>query len=298
MRRRAALLVLLFAAACFAQSQQRPAITGIAFVRFYTAHTPASIIFYAHTLGLPRTVQDGVSRYSVNNSQWVEVEPFPTPAPASPLAAIAFTTRDAAALQTYLKAHDVAIVQPLANGTFGVKDPEGHLILFVQSDTPRIGGVPRPILLSPSHRIIHAGFIVKNREAEDHFYRDILGFRPYWHGGKTETSTDYVSIQVPDGTDWVEYMLNVGPNPSPKTIGVLDHFSLGVANMPDAIKMLARTGCTEPSCSASKVGVDGKTQLNLYDPDLTRAEIMEFAPVAKPCCSPFTGKHPSEIEDK
>ena len=31
--------------------------------------------------------------------------------------------------------------------------------------------------------------------------------------------------------------------------------------------------------------VDGKWQLNLYDPNLTRAELMEFKPVQKPCCS-------------
>jgi hypothetical protein len=27
--------------------------------------------------------------------------------------------------------------------------------------------------------------------------------------------------------------------------------------------------------------------LNLYDPNLTRAELMEPAPVQTPCCSPF-----------
>jgi hypothetical protein len=41
-----------------------------------------------------------------------------------------------------------------------------------------------------------------------------------------------------------------------------------------------------------KVGRDGKWQLNLYDPDDTRTEFMEFKPAEKPCCSPFTGPHP------
>ena len=35
------------------------------------------------------------------------------------------------------------------------------------------------------------------------------------------------------------------------------------------------------------IGRDGKWQLNLYDPDLTRVELMEFKPVRKPCCSPM-----------
>ena len=37
-----------------------------------------------------------------------------------------------------------------------------------------------------------------------------------------------------------------------------------------------------------KIGRDGKWQLNLYDPNLTRAELMEPKPVQKPCCSPIT----------
>jgi hypothetical protein len=30
--------------------------------------------------------------------------------------------------------------------------------------------------------------------------------------------------------------------------------------------------------------------LNLYDANLTRAELMEPKPVEKPCCSPMTGQ--------
>jgi hypothetical protein len=38
--------------------------------------------------------------------------------------------------------------------------------------------------------------------------------------------------------------------------------------------------------------------LNLYDPDKTRVEFMEFKNVQDPCCSPFTGKAPGPEEDK
>jgi hypothetical protein len=41
-----------------------------------------------------------------------------------------------------------------------------------------------------------------------------------------------------------------------------------------------------------KIGRDGKRQLNLYDPDMTRVELMEFTPTEKPCCSEYTGPHP------
>jgi hypothetical protein len=36
-----------------------------------------------------------------------------------------------------------------------------------------------------------------------------------------------------------------------------------------------------------EIGRDGKWQLNLYDPNFTRVELMEPKPVRKPCCSPM-----------
>jgi hypothetical protein len=36
----------------------------------------------------------------------------------------------------------------------------------------------------------------------------------------------------------------------------------------------------------------GKWQMNLYDPDGTRIEFMEFTPVQKPCGSEYTAPHP------
>jgi hypothetical protein len=41
-----------------------------------------------------------------------------------------------------------------------------------------------------------------------------------------------------------------------------------------------------------KIGRDAKWQLNLLDPDGTRAEIMELHAVGTPCCSPFTASDP------
>jgi catechol 2,3-dioxygenase-like lactoylglutathione lyase family enzyme len=295
--RRRSLLLLLLTLTCFGQSQERPAITGIAFLRMYTADPAASASFYAKTLGFHSTESDGITRYAVSDSQWLEVKPLPTPPPAARMEAVAFTTRDAAGLERYLKAHSITIVQPLKHGTFGVRDPEGNLILFVQQGVRPIG-VPAPSPNATSHRIIHAGLLVRDRTAEDRFYRDLLGFRPYWHGGKTPDRTDYISLQVPDGTDWLEYMLNVSPTPTLHDYGMVDHFSLGTAHMSDVVADLARNKCEGPNCAKTQMGVDGKVQLNLFDPDLTRVEYMEFQPTNKPCCSDFTGKHPTQVEDR
>jgi catechol 2,3-dioxygenase-like lactoylglutathione lyase family enzyme len=295
--RRAWVFVVCAAVSCFAWAQQRPAITGIAFVRVYASDMAASDTFYAKTIGLKGTKSGDIVRYDVSDSQWVEVKPLPSPAPASRLEAVAFTTRDAAGMEKYLKAHGVAIVEPLKGGVFGVKDPEGNLILFVQEGT-KVAGVPAASATATSHRIIHAGLMVRDRAAEDKFYKDLLGFTPYWAGGPTPEKTNWVSQQVPDGSDWLEYMLNVSATPSLKELGVVDHMALGTVHMSDVVAQLAKNGCQGPNCTASKMGADGKVQLNMYDPDLTRIEFMEFEPSGPVCCSPFTGKHPTETESK
>jgi len=283
---------LFLAAATLAPAQQppRPAITGVAFIRLYASDPAATQHFYTDTLGLEHKELKDKSIYPVNHAQWIEILPTASPKPNERMAAVAFTTASAAGLAKYIEAHNITLAEPLHDGEFAVRDPEGNLVIFVDrkaSDAAAKAAVAAPH--SPkaiSDRIIHVGFIVADREKEDAFWRDLLGFRPYWFGGGKPGKTDYASLQVPDGTDWLEYMLSVKPDADLRTHGVMDHFSLGVASMPTTIQALAANGCTAPSCSASKLG----------DPDQTRAEVMEFAPSGPVCCSPFTGPHPSEAE--
>ncbi|HEY5330973.1 MAG TPA: VOC family protein [Acidobacteriaceae bacterium] len=288
-------LTVVLLAAGVAQAQERPAITGIAFVRMYSADMAASEAFYK-TLGYTKvSAGNGLERYGVNTAQWLEVEPLPSPSTETRMPEVAFTTRNVAALERYLVKHKVVVVDK-QKGEFTVHDPEGNLIGFVQQ-----GAVGPTLPLSPSassRRIIHAGFIVRDRAAEDAFYRDLLGFNLYWHGGKTDATTDYVAMQVPDGTDWLEYMLNNRADPDARTRGLMNHFSLGIAQMSTAIAALARDGCTDKNCSKTQMGVDGKVQMNVYDPDLTRIEYMEFRPSGKICCSEFQRPHPTEVENK
>jgi catechol 2,3-dioxygenase-like lactoylglutathione lyase family enzyme len=135
-----------------------------------------------------------------------------------------------------------------------------------------------------SERMIHVGATVSDRAAADHFYRDILGFKEFWHGGMTDDRIDWVDMRVPDGTDWFEYMLNVH-NPTPQTLGVMNHLALGVPSVEAGYKTILARGDNPPE--KPKIGRDGKWQLSLYDPNLTRAELMEPKPVQTPCCSPM-----------
>ena len=288
-------------------AQQRPAITGIAFARMYASDPFASDAFYRMLGFAKEPAGDGPQRYDVTASQWLEVTPLPEPAPPARLAQVGFTTRDAAGLEKYLKAHDVKIAEPLADGHFTILDPEGNRVSFVQAGSHQmIGKRTEGIGEQSSQRIIHVGFAVKSQSAEDKFYKDVLGFRDYWHGGMKDDKTDWVSLQVPDGSDWLEYMLAVPARPDPKEqlreLGVLDHFSLGTEKMQQVVDVLAKNGCAASpqadNCRKSQMGKDGKVQLNVFDPDMTRVEFMEFKPSGPVCCSPILGKSPTEVEEK
>ena len=125
--------VVTTAAPLGAQTAKRPAITGIAFARFYTTDPTAAQKFYGDTLGFKRLEANGVWVYPVNASQWIEILASPPPKPDIRMASVAFTTRNAAGLERYLAAHGFQPELPLKEGEFGVRDPEGNLVIFVQS---------------------------------------------------------------------------------------------------------------------------------------------------------------------
>jgi lactoylglutathione lyase len=173
------------------------------------------------------------------------------------------------------------------NLSFMIEDPDGHNVEFVQYmpgslHTSNFGKFLGAMRIS--QRMIHVGVTVRDRSAADHLYRDILGFRETWHGGMRDDRTDWVDMRVPDGTDWLEYMLNVH-NPSPRLLGVMHHLALGVPSVEAGYKDLVERGFKPKE--EPQIGRDGKWQLNLYDRNFTRAELMEPKPVRTPCCAPI-----------
>ena len=78
----------------------------------------------------------------------------------------------------------------------------------------------------------------------------------YWHDGFKESDTDWEEIQVPDGSDWIEYMLNIPPTADHKELGVQNHFSLGVPSSKAAIDLIHARGldCCENTSLVSQVG--------------------------------------------
>lgn len=290
-------LAAMLAVCWAAETVARPQVLGIAYVKFKVTDLQKAKAFYGGELGLsnsPAIVKD--KRYeaifAVNQDQHVELMTTEPGTGGSYLAEIGLATDDLQKMRAYLTEKGVP-ADRITSGEdgssyFETADPEGNKIVFVQqkrnaAETGSAGAI--------SHKLIHAGIIVKDAETENRFYGYTLGFHVYWHGGMKDDVTNWLAMQVPDGTDWIEYMLRIPADADKRTRGVMYHISLGVPSVAAAAKELEAKGYT--GFEAPKIGKDGKWQLNLYDPDLTRVELMEFRPVDKPCCAEFTGKHPA-----
>jgi catechol 2,3-dioxygenase-like lactoylglutathione lyase family enzyme len=308
MKRRVSVIAVLLAIVSFASApaqhpETRPKITGISHLCVYASDAKATEHFYVDILGARKGVDPenaaGV-RYYYSPTQYTEVLPLPADHTISRMDHVAFNTDDAAKLRAYLKDRQTQSVSELHHADdgalfFETKDPEGNKIQFIQPAKTAFAHGTVPI----SQRVIHIGFLVHDRAAEDRFYKDLLGFRPYWYGAMQPDKVDWVSSQVPDGHDWLEYMLVGDGSTTPlarvdqRELGVLNHFSLGVANMEQAMTVMISQDRLSPRHDGPQMGKDGKWQANFYDPDGTRVEFMEFQPVMKPCCSEFTASSPT-----
>ena len=281
---------------------KRPAIVGVAHIGLKTDNLSAARNFYGHDLGFQEPFRIDkpsgglmLTYFKVNDHQYIEVFPELKTETEDRLSHIAFETTDAQQLRDYLASRGVKVPDTLHPGldgnlSFMTKDPDGHNVEFVQYMPGSLHSRNFGKFLSAariSDHIIHVGVTVQDRAAADQFYKETLGFREMWHGGRTDDRTDWVDMRVPDGADWLEYMLNAR-DPSPRTLGVLHHLALGVPSAETGHKTLVERGMKLEQ--GPKIGRDGKWQLNLYDPNLTRCELMEPKPVQTPCCSPMLDK--------
>ena len=242
-------------------------------------------------------------KYALSATQYVEVLALPANAGVNRMDHFALSTESAERMRRYLAAKGWAVPDRVTKGAdnslyFEVKDPEGNRIQFVQTSPLARVDAPKAI----GHHILHIGFMVHSRDKEDTFYRALLDFKPYWYGGMQDNKLDWVAQQVPDGHDWLEYMVvggqgsGIPADMSQRTLGVMDHISIGEQDIKTAYATLKDSGrLSGVRCDdGTKVGRDGKIQFNMYDPDGIRAELMSLHAVEKPCCSPFTAPDPSE----
>ena len=272
---------------------KRPLITGIAHIAFQVSDLTKARGFYGALLGYDEAFQalkpDGSLEFScfkVSERQYIEIFPDLPPDKDDRLSHIAFETTDLEALRIYLLSKGVKAPEKVNQGrdgnlNFTVIDPDGHRVEFVEYRDGSLSRRAKGHYISSSRisdRILHAGLTVVDQASADKFYRDILGFSEIWRGGRDDASINWINMRVPDGTDYLEYMLITG-KPSREQLGTLHHVALLVPDIQKALET-ARERVSDPaSIRSPQVGRNRRWQLNLFDPDGSRAELMEPFPI-------------------
>jgi catechol 2,3-dioxygenase-like lactoylglutathione lyase family enzyme len=280
---RYALIACVLASAGIAPIPQsppgRPRITGIHHVAFRVSDAAAARRFYGEILGFGERTGVAGKRiiYAIGARQYVALEPGLPAGEDERLGHLAFETADLKAMTSYLSSRGLAVqssdsCQP---GSVLVTDPDGHSIELVQ------GQWPPPVAKRTSdpglsNRLLHAGLTIRDEQTAHKFYRETLGFSEIWRGGRPEGVTQWVNMRVPDGTDYLEYMF-ISDTPDRRRRGSLHHMALLVPDMQAAWEEVVRRTpeAARAQLNAPQVGVNGRWQLNLFDPDGTRTELME-----------------------
>jgi lactoylglutathione lyase len=284
------LTCLLVAACLHAAEPKRPRILGLAHIALYSSDIEKSRWFYKDLLGYGEPFDlknpDGslsLTFIKISDHQYIEL--FPEREKGSDrLHHISIYTDDAEGMRQYLATRGVPVPARVpkgrsGNSNFNVKDPDGHTVEIVQYE-PDGWSMREKGKHMPAGRVssgmIHVGILVGNLASAKKFYGDVLGFQETWRGSGNDTELSWVNMQVPDGTDYIEFML-YKDLPAPGRRGVAHHICLVVPEMAKAVADLEarpdRAGYERKL--EVRVGRNRKRQCNLFDPDGTRVELME-----------------------
>jgi catechol 2,3-dioxygenase-like lactoylglutathione lyase family enzyme len=281
-----------------AQTPARPHITGISNIAYFVSDMPKALVFWRDFLGFD-VAYDGMSPNSsdaaqaflkINDHQTIELLNQSLAQPRNFMSHIAFLTDNVEQMRTYLLAKGIEVPAHASKSSTGdlaiqIKDPDGTVVEFSQ---PQPSGIEAKTVnkflpaTRISQQIYHAGFLVGNTQRALDFYGNILGFQETWRGTGNPAQLSWITMQVPDGTDYVEFMLY---RTLPATYGVSNHVALAV---PDIVAAETTLQARPAFSSYGKpitlhTGVNGKRQFNLFDPDGTRVELMEpFTADGKP----------------
>jgi lactoylglutathione lyase len=257
-------------------------VTGLSHVAFRVPDLVRARAFYGEFLGYataPARAADGSMAIlvAISERQYVELRSSPT-AGQDRLDHVGLATDDLDAMRRYLTSRGVALAGAAGAESFKVRDPEGRLVEFVEFQPRRDGGTRdvSPGAAAVSRRLLHAGILVGDLDVANRFYGDVLGLTETWRGSRSGSELSWTNMRVPDGLDYLEFML-YGELPAPDARGTAHHICLEVPDVAAAReRLLARPYAAGYGRSLEvRVGTNRKRQLNLYDPDGTRVELME-----------------------
>ena len=284
------LLLVFFVGSIPAHDVTRPHVLGLAHVALFVSDLQKARAFYEDFLGYQESYvlkrDDGSERIvfiKINDQQYVELF-SENPGPDGHLNHVSFLTDSAERMRDYLASRGVKVTDKVGKGrignlNFNVVDPDGHTIEIVQYEpdswTMRAKGkfIPNTRI---STQMAHAGILVARLEPAMKFYRDVLGFEEFWRGSSNGTELSWVNMRVPNGNDYLEFMLYSKPQDT-QQLGVKHHLCLFVPDVKKAVALLQSRAAFKNYGReiVINVGKNGKRQANLFDPDGTRIELME-----------------------
>lgn len=279
------LLGLLIPAGLAGQVPERPPLLGVAQIGIKVTDREAARAFYGGLLGLPemdprsRGAQAPTSLlFQVNPRQFIEILPGLGPEEEDRLSHIALETEDVEGMRRYLESHGIPCSPSDSSALdqsrrFTVQDPDGHTVMFLQYLSKVQGGPGERFRRAVSDRLLHVGITVADVAAADRFYRDLLGLSEFWRGGAEEGVTDWINMRLPEGTDYIEYMLVRGAVDR-RRLGSAHHACLMVTDIQKALETLRERAGGTP-LQSPRIGRNNRWLLNLFDPDGTRVELME-----------------------
>lgn len=274
----------------FADAPKRPRILGISHMALYVSDLEKARGFYEHFLGYAEPFNlkrdDGSVRIAyvkINEDQYIELF-TDQPEHQGQLNHIAFYTDSAEGMRAYLAAQGVKTLENVPKGKIGnlnftVSDPDGHTVEIMQYEpdgwTRQAAGKFLPDTRISTH-ILHVGITIGTLEPAMKFYSDNFGLAEIWRGSSTGTVLSWVNMRVPEGQDYLEFMLYGAP-PSAKNMASMNHICLVTPDIEKTVAALrARSAASNYTLPIEiKVGVNGKRQANFFDPDGTRVELME-----------------------
>jgi catechol 2,3-dioxygenase-like lactoylglutathione lyase family enzyme len=265
-------------------AQTRPKVLGVAHIALYVKDLARTRQFYEDFLGFaePFTLpQKSIVFVKINDLQYFELFDEKDRGQGQ-LHHIALYTDNADRMSAYLKSKQIearVLIDATGNKILNAQDPDGHVVEFVEyrpdSRTARAAGKFMPDTRISDH-LAHVGVLVGDLEKSTAFYRGVLGFEEFWRGSSSPNVLSWVNMRLPDGPDYIEFML-YDQLPPPEERGGKHHASLWITDAAQTLAELRRR--------AAKIGYDGeiriqtgvnrKRQINLYDPDGTRIELME-----------------------
>jgi lactoylglutathione lyase len=134
-----------------------------------------------------------------------------------------------------------------------------------------------------SNHLWHAGVVVNRADQEKWmaFLQGKLGFTEFWRGGPESAPLAWINMRTP-GTrgDYLELMLS-DPNPTRERLGSMQHICLQVPDIQAAYRTVQSRDTEHTQKQTPKIGRNRKWQLNLFDPDGSRVELMEPNAVAE-----------------